>query len=111
MVRLFAAVDRAVQVPAEAINLFLEIPDQMVNGNAVTLLWIHAGLTTQQAADILNLSRPHLIKLIADKKIPHKQVGTHRRLRADDIIRFKAQSIPNVNGRSTRLPRRHGNIR
>jgi len=88
-----AATDKAptVEVPKDAFNLFLEILGQMANGNAVTLVPIHAELTTQQAADLLNVSRPHLIQLLKDRKIPFHLVGSHRRLRAEDVFRFKAR--------------------
>jgi hypothetical protein len=55
---------RVRQVPREAFELFLEILGQMANGNAVTIVPIHAELTAQEAADMLNVSRPHLIDLL-----------------------------------------------
>ena len=93
-VRLRAAATetaKAIDVPKEAFDLFLEILGQMANGNAVTLIAVNAELTTQQAAEILNVSRPHLVKLLEEKKIPFRQVGTHRRIRAEDLFRHKAK--------------------
>ncbi len=69
----------------------------MAQGNAVTILPLHAELTTQQAADLLNVSRPFFIKLLSEEKIPHKKVGRHRRIAARDVMAFKlAQEFPDL---------------
>lgn len=79
-------------LPRAATKVIHHLLTEMALGNAVTLIPIHAELTTQEAADFLNVSRPHLIRQLEQGKIPFHMVGTHRRIRFEDLERFKIES-------------------
>ncbi|MEL6229616.1 MAG: helix-turn-helix domain-containing protein [Cyanobacteria bacterium J06627_3] len=83
--------EQTVSIPSAAYRLLVDVLTQMAQGNAVTLIPIHAELTTQEAADLLNVSRPYLIKQIEAGAIPHHKVGRHRRIRFNDLMAYKQQ--------------------
>jgi excisionase family DNA binding protein len=76
-------------IPAAAYRLLVDALNQMAQGNAVSLIPIHTELTTQEAADLLNVSRPFLIEQIESGEIPHHKVGTHRRIYLNDLMGYK----------------------
>jgi excisionase family DNA binding protein len=79
----------ALILPREAVSMLAFILAQAAEGRGVSVIPSHAELTTQQAADMLNVSRPFLIKLLESGAIPFRLVGKHRRVTYEDLQNYK----------------------
>jgi len=83
---------QCVELPAPAVALLLRMLNDMGRGQAVTLIPSDATLTTQQAADLLGVSRPFLIKEIEAGRLPCRKVGSHRRILFSDAMAYKRRA-------------------
>ena len=86
-------------IPATAARLINDILSQMAEGNMVSIMTEQGELTTQQAADLLNVSRPYLVGLLDGGHIPFRKVGTHRRIYTKDVIAYK-KGVDSERGRA-----------
>ena len=78
-----------VELPTSALRLLVEILAELADGNAVKVMPVHAELTTQEAADLLNVSRPYLVKLLEEGGLPFHKTGNHRKVRFADLMQYK----------------------
>lgn len=80
-----------IKIPLSALKLLGDILKAMGHGKLISLVTIEAEVTTQAAAEIIGYSRPYLVKLLEDGKIPFTKVGKHRRIKFDDIMKYRNQ--------------------
>lgn len=85
--------DVVVPLPAVVVKLIVSVLTAMADGKPVSVIPSEAELTTQQAADMLNVSHPHLVKLLNEKQIPYGRAGTHRRVKVAEILAYKQRSL------------------
>jgi excisionase family DNA binding protein len=81
-----------IEVPTAAIALLADAVEELAKGNAIRIASHEQEISTQKAADLLNVSRPFLIQLLQKGAIPFRMVGTHRRLRLSDVLTYRARS-------------------
>lgn len=86
------AQEQPLELPAGAVALLMDILEAMAAGRGVTIIPESAELTTVEAAEILNVSRPFLIKLLEEGAIPYRKVGKHRRTRMEDVMAYKIRN-------------------
>lgn len=87
--KLVGASGQQVDLPAPALTLLRELVHLLARDQAVAVVATGKELTTQEAADILNVSRPYLVKLLEQGEIPFAMVGTHRRILVSDLLAYK----------------------
>jgi excisionase family DNA binding protein len=78
-----------ITIPKKALSLLITILSNMSEGKSVTIIPTDSEVSTQQAADMLNVSRPHLVKLLENNTIPFKKVGSHRRILLRDLVTYE----------------------
>ncbi len=89
--KLVGANGEQIIIPDAIYQVLLQVVQAMASGKTISIIPQQQELTTQQAADFLNVSRPYLIKLLEQDEIPHIKVGSHRRVRFDDLMKYKEQ--------------------
>lgn len=95
--------DGVIEVPVAALRMLVDILTNMAAGNAMSLVPIHAELTTQQTADFLNVSRPYVVGLLERGELAHHKVGTHRRVRFSDLMAYKQEQLGKSKARLVEL--------
>lgn len=78
-----------ITIPKKALLLLITILSNMSEGKSTTIISTDSEVSTQQAANVLNVSRPYLVKLLENNTIPFKKVGSHRRILLGDLIDYK----------------------
>ncbi len=87
--RLVSPDGETVEIPASAFHALQLVVQGMARGQTMMLVPHGRELTTQEAAELLHVSRPHLVKLLEAEAIPHHKVGTHRRVRIEDVLDYR----------------------
>jgi len=80
---------REVELPTSSLRALVDILAELADGNAARVVPVHAELNTQEAADLLNVSRPRFVKLLEDGELAFHQAGKHGRVRFADLMQYK----------------------
>ena len=83
--------EEKIRIPINALKLLARILKEISQGNPVSIVPIATEITTQAAAEFLGCSRPHVVKLLEDGKIPYTKVGKHRRIKYEDLAAYKKE--------------------
>lgn len=82
---------QAIAIPESVFYLLERVAEVMARGDSITVVPVGKEVTTQQAADLLNVSRQYLVRLLDEGRIPYRKTGKHRRLRIEEVLAFKEQ--------------------
>jgi excisionase family DNA binding protein len=102
--------DEALVVPREIAVMLAQVLGLLEQGTGVQIMPLNAMLTTQQAADALNVSRPYLIGLLEAGKIPFTMVGTHRRIAFGDVVEYQRADYKARRGAVDEMTRMAGDL-
>ena len=83
--------EEKIRIPISALKLLARILKEISQGNPISIVPIATEITTQAAAEFLGCSRPHVVKLLEDVKIPYNKVGKHRRIKYEDLAAYKKE--------------------
>ena len=87
--RLVGLHGEEIEIPAALVRTLQQAVHALTEGAAIAIVPVHKDLTTNEAADLLNVSRPYLIRLLDQGAIPYAMVGTHRRIKLDDLMTYR----------------------
>lgn len=87
--RLVGPGGEEMELPQAIYRVLVRAAHELASGNGISILPVESLLTTQQTADLLNISRPHLIKMLEAGEMPYRMVGTHRRIKLHDVLAYR----------------------